>query len=251
MDNTNYYVSSSDESIVSTSDWIMGISLSILASMIGGASKLMIRKSWLLEQHEHEEGEAQELQQHVPLTTIDPVTNVSTIHDTFHHENMAHTVDTNPPSTTYPLPHSHPHHQHQPRYIPVLLRTLGMVGMTIFNPLCSVLAMNYASPSILAPFSGLTLVWIVLGSNTFVQEIPTIQQIIAVICIIIGEIIIAIFGDHTNDTNTTIYDVVRTTNMYSLLYKMRHLSSYSTSFEKHSSLSIYIYTHTHTHTHTK
>ena len=36
--------------VVTASDWTKGISLSVLASVIGGASKLAIRKSWLLEQ---------------------------------------------------------------------------------------------------------------------------------------------------------------------------------------------------------
>jgi hypothetical protein len=58
--NNNQQQQQEEESIVSTSDWIKGISFSILANIIGGASKLMIRKSWLLEQQQ---------QQHVPLTT--------------------------------------------------------------------------------------------------------------------------------------------------------------------------------------
>ena len=41
-----------------------------------------------------------------------------------------------------------------------LLYLLGMIGMSFLNPLFCVLAMKYANPSILAPFSGLTLVWI-------------------------------------------------------------------------------------------
>ena len=49
------------------------------------------------------------------------------------------------------------------------LRYSGMFGMTVLNPLFCVLAMNYASPSILAPFSGLTKVWIILLSEQFIQ----------------------------------------------------------------------------------
>ena len=37
-----------DSGHVSASDWFKGIGLSILASLFGGASKLAIRKSWLL-----------------------------------------------------------------------------------------------------------------------------------------------------------------------------------------------------------
>jgi drug/metabolite transporter (DMT)-like permease len=85
-----------------------------------------------------------------------------------------------------------------------------MIGMTLLNPLACVLAMNYASPSILAPFSGLTLVWIVLLSNPIIKEQPTTPQIMAACLIIFGEVIVAIFGDHTNDEGVTVEDVVRT-----------------------------------------
>jgi hypothetical protein len=57
-----------------------------------------------------------------------------------------------------------------------VLRGSGMIGMTLLNPLACVLAMNYASPSILAPFSGLTLVWIVLLSNPIIGEQPTLPH---------------------------------------------------------------------------
>jgi hypothetical protein len=49
-----------DSFTVSPSEWVKGIALSILASLIGGASKLAIRKSWLL-QHEVLEREQQEI----------------------------------------------------------------------------------------------------------------------------------------------------------------------------------------------
>ncbi len=89
-----------------------------------------------------------------------------------------------------------------------------MVGMTLLNPLACVLAMNYASPSILAPFSGLTLVWIVLLSNPVIGEQPTAPQIMAACLIIFGEVIVAIFGDHTNDEGVTVEDVVRIVNFF-------------------------------------
>lgn len=84
------------------------------------------------------------------------------------------------------------------------LRLSGMVGMTFLNPFCGVLAMNYASPSILAPFSGLTLVWIVLFSNILIDEQPSQMQIFAAGLIVFGEVIVAVFGDHTNDVGITL-----------------------------------------------
>jgi drug/metabolite transporter (DMT)-like permease len=89
----------------------------------------------------------------------------------------------------------------------VCLRLSGMFGMTVLNPLCCVLAMNYASPSILAPFSGLTLVWIIVFSESLIGERPMTIQIVAAGLIICGETIVAIFGDHTNDGEKSIDDV--------------------------------------------
>jgi drug/metabolite transporter (DMT)-like permease len=84
-----------------------------------------------------------------------------------------------------------------------------MIGMTILNPLCGVLAMNYASPSIVAPFSGLTLVWIVMFSDILVGEPPSFKQVVAASLIVLGEIVVAIFGDHTNDEGVTLEDLTQ------------------------------------------
>jgi drug/metabolite transporter (DMT)-like permease len=84
-----------------------------------------------------------------------------------------------------------------------------MIGMTFLNPLCCVVAMNYASPSILAPFSGLTLVWIVLFAEMMIGERPRRTQVGAAGLIVLGEVVISVFGDHSNDENSTLDDVVR------------------------------------------
>ena len=89
--------------------------------------------------------------------------------------------------------------RNRPRFLAFILRGSGMIGMTFLNPLCCVLAMNYASPSILAPFSGLTLVWIVLFSNRLIGEAPTFTQMIASFLIVLGEVVVAVFGDHYNE----------------------------------------------------
>ena len=36
---------------ISASDWLKGITLSILASLIGASSKLAIRKSWIIQKN--------------------------------------------------------------------------------------------------------------------------------------------------------------------------------------------------------
>ena len=88
------------------------------------------------------------------------------------------------------------------------MRVSGMIGMSVLNPLCCVMAMNYASPSILAPFSGLTLVWVIIFSEMVLNEKPSKSQVIACTLIVLGEVLVATFGDHTNDDGKTVDDVV-------------------------------------------
>lgn len=89
-----------------------------------------------------------------------------------------------------------------------LLYLSGMIGMSFLNPLCCVLAMKYANPSILAPFSGLTLVWVILFSGVVVNEFPGRSQKRACALIVLGEILVALFGDHTNEEDKSVDDVV-------------------------------------------
>ena len=217
---TMVMVSFTQESVVSASAWMKGISLSVLASIIGGASKLAIRKSWLIEQDQQQhlqQREQQESQnQHQPLTattdaTIESLIISSHIESDVH---QSHSFSDDVIPTIQDDHYSSHHRQHHVetspnRLIPIILRTCGMIGMTALNPLCSVLAMNYASPSILAPFSGLTLVWIVLFSEALVGEKPTVRQVIAAALIVLGEVVIAFFGDHTNDEGISLDEVVR------------------------------------------
>ena len=85
------------------------------------------------------------------------------------------------------------------KHLSWLLYVSGMIGMSFLNPLCCILAMQYANPSILAPFSGLTLVWIILLSGVVVGEYPGWSQKVACLLIVTGEVFVALFGDHTND----------------------------------------------------
>ena len=155
----------SDAYSISGSDWVKGISFSILASTIGACSKLAIRKSWLIEMDSDRDQNREEDEETHSLTVS--------------------------------------------KYLkPKMLRYSGMVGMSVLNPICCVAAMNYASPSILAPFSGLTLVWVILFSGITVGERPSKTEIFSAILIMCGEIIVAIFGDHTTDNGKTVEDVV-------------------------------------------
>jgi len=226
------------EASISASDWLKGITLSIAASIIGGASKLAIRKSWLMVEN-LPELDATSL---LPLLGF-PNTFTDRIYSKSNHDiDDANSININqnisdtsksqehielpafqqqqqPPSQTFHEHDSESNSSLQYNDIvqntlsdnslhlqrrSVILRLCGMFGMTVLNPACCVWAMVYASPSVLAPFSGLTLVWIVLFSEYFVNERPLPRQILAAALIILGEVITAIFGDHTNDNNTTL-----------------------------------------------
>lgn len=78
-----------------------------------------------------------------------------------------------------------------------------MVGMLLLNPICGIIGLQYISPSIGSALSGLTIVWVVLLSGPLLREYPTYYQIMASCFILMGEIIIALFGDHTNGTKTS------------------------------------------------
>ena len=228
---------------VSASDWGKGIALSVAASIVGAASKLAIRKSWLLE-HQAEQETLTIVSQEEPLpddTLQVPAVDMMCcgLDDTctkvglFPHHRRGHllTEETDPLEDFEEDDYEHEEDDHQSsesgsaivvygpetrrvRYCPPVswlawgLRASGMLGMSVLNPLCCVFAMNYASPSILAPFSGLTLVWIVLLSSPLIGEQPSSRQIVAAALIVLGEVVVAVFGDHTNDEDVTVHDVV-------------------------------------------
>jgi hypothetical protein len=262
---------------LSAQDWLKGIGLSLLASVIGGSSKLAIRKSWLLEAEppqgtvssdssttrvvagpEHASSQQEEVmaysgdfllmgteeknQSNRPssLDDLAEVSKSATAECTasikecadddqlgrsnggigyrslefFGDVNSATTTGSPTLSTHGLLRH---HRRRQTRHamkrrvgLAWCLRGMGMLGMTVFNPICCVLAMNYASPSILAPFSGLTLVWIAVFSRPALGEVPSSLQVIAASLIVLGEVFVAVFGDHTNNSEAmTVDDVVR------------------------------------------
>jgi len=176
---------------VTKSDWAKGISLSIIATIIGGASKLAIRKSWLMVVSSERGKEDDNMKKFQEETT----------------DHVSDSSDCSPPEILSSQRQVVLEDTSKPCNTALLLRLSGMFGMTFLNPLCGVLAMNYASPSITAPFSGLTLVWIILFSNSFVGEKPSLMQIVASSLIVLGEVVVAIFGDHTNDNGVTLADL--------------------------------------------
>ena len=57
--------------------------------------------------------------------------------------------------------------------------------------------MSKAPPSLTAPFSGLTLVWVVLLSSRFTGEVPSLWQKVAAGLIVVGEVTVTLSGDHS------------------------------------------------------
>jgi len=171
---------------VTESGWIKGIALSVIASIIGGASKLAIRKSWLME--------ARTTAAHSFLAPSqeDEEASYTSLSGSSDDEDEEAQGNSNK----------------RTKRIAYALRLAGMFGMTFLNPLACVLAMNYASPSILAPFSGLTLVWIVLFSRALINETPSRPQVLAAGLVVLGEVFVAAFGDHKNDDDVTLEELV-------------------------------------------
>lgn len=173
---------------VTASAWMKGIALSVLASIIGGASKLAIRKSWLME----------------AVATQHLLMEITSHPDDEAHHSSYTSLSENSDDEDEPVER----HSKRTKRIALSLRLGGMLGMTFLNPLCCVVAMNYASPSILAPFSGLTLVWIVLFSNSLIGERPSRPQVVAAGLVVLGEVFVAAFGDHLNDDHVTLEELV-------------------------------------------
>jgi hypothetical protein len=181
---------------ISAMDWAKGILLSIMASIIGGVSKLAIRKSWLL-QAEMNDNRRVGYEQRT-LSAEDNLLRTEAPGDITSENNISRDDGEQ----------LFDEQRKNSNLVPYGLRYSGMFGMSVLNPICCVLAMNYASPSILAPFSGLTLVWVILFSPLVNNEKPSSRQILACCLIISGEVIVATFGDHTNDEDVTVEDVV-------------------------------------------
>mmetsp|Transcript_22455 Transcript_22455/g.26018 ORF Transcript_22455/g.26018 Transcript_22455/m.26018 type:complete len:417 (-) Transcript_22455:199-1449(-) len=213
-----------DQGSISPGDWAKGIFYSILASIVGGASKLAIRKSWLMVKgsardpdecvEEISSGELAATFQRKNSEDKDAVGRMNqsiqlrkrsgeNLQDPDAEFDRAENIDVSVDGSR------REEITQETKAMALCLRSSGMLGMSILNPLFCVLAMNYASPSILAPFSGLTLVWIILFSEQFIGEKPQFKQILAASLIILGQITVGVFGDHTNDEGITLEEIVQ------------------------------------------
>lgn len=136
-------------------EWLYGIGLSVAASVVSVAAKLMIRKSWLLQQ-QHQQGTTTAI---VPLPPRKHLSTEETVemdccdcddesvdNERFCCEDYSDRglslVEFGSDDTILHVPYVATNAI--PFYLPVLLRFFGMFGMVVLNPLSCVLAMNYA-----------------------------------------------------------------------------------------------------------
>ena len=68
--------------------------------------------------------------------------------------------------------------------------------------------MAFASPSILAPISGLALASVVLGSKPVLGEQPERNQIVGASLVVIGEVMVSLFGDHSSHIAENLEEIV-------------------------------------------
>lgn len=186
------------ETFVSANDWIWGITFSVLASIIGSASKLAMRKSWIIHgqlQSRQSGGSSVFLPEDLSVAKSE-----SSELSTF--EILQSALSTEDDGSPQLCKIS------KARAVSWFLYLCGMIGMSFLNPLCCVIAMQYANPSILAPFSGLSLVWVILLSGMVVGEHPTRSQKVACVLIVVGEVLVGLFGDHTNASSMTVDEVI-------------------------------------------
>lgn len=217
-------------------DWIRGVIYSILASIIGGASKLSIRKSWLiiaelkhrveLDSRNSDVNVLSGLKQSIgvyvdgserlaPLE-VSASSRTQSMHETIANEDDDHYFFFNVSREPTQMVSAERTNYTRQKKISWILYVCGMIGMTFLNPIFCVMAMKYANPSILAPFSGLTLVWVILFSGRVIDEPASSTQKLACALIITGQVVVATFGDHTNSRDATVEEVVSTLCLFTI-----------------------------------
>jgi hypothetical protein len=71
-----------------------------------------------------------------------------------------------------------------------------------------------------------------------VGEQPTARQVVAAALIVIGEVVIAIFGDHTNDEDISVIEVVRYIGQSYLVWCISFVDSSKSYFASAASTTI-------------
>jgi len=136
--------------------WEYGVLFGFLGSIVASASKLAIRKSWLLLQ-----------------TTTDEYR------------------------------------------VALALRWCGLLALSVVGPVLDLLALSHANPSLLAPFAGLSLAWVVLFSQWITGERVEAHQVRASALVGVGLLLTTACGDHVNpNEHATVDDLVRSSLLF-------------------------------------
>lgn len=202
--------------------WVTGCFLAFSASIIGAGSNLCIRKSYTMK-IERKKSEQIIINDDNLQVVVDENSMLLLVEDGFvtpetsdeatSSEAEDNYYDKNyyePTQSTISTSTSFRRQQRKVELHPCSLRALGVVGMTTLVPIFNILALHFASPSILMCFgSGLSLVFTVLFSQQTIGEQPSKKQIIGSVLIVIGVFTVAIFGDHTNEPEMDLFDVIQ------------------------------------------
>eukprot|EP00986_Skeletonema_menzelii_P015753 scaffold12619_cov133-Skeletonema_menzelii.AAC.2 len=182
---------------MSSCSWITGCLFSIGASVVGAASNLCIRQSYLLQQRQSNNTKTKQLD----------VSKDSTRHQLLLTSSSSRADPSPSSSLSSSCVQPPPHCRNFCNIQPLLLRTTGILGISVLNPIFNIAALHYASPSILSPLGGLTLVFMVLLSEPTIGESSSPIQLFGAALIIAGEFVLTLFGDHTNDLVLTMSDI--------------------------------------------
>jgi len=183
------------------SGWITGCILAFSASIIGSASNLCIRRSYILEKGDTLRNDKLYGDDAITSTELtDGNTSSDEDEDCCNEDFCSDDNSTNyESSTTIILGKTLTQKQNKFKSRPLCLRVFGVIGMTTLVPVMNTSALHFASPSILMCFgSGLSLVWTALLSEITIGERPSQQQMAGSGLIVLGGFVVAIFGDHTN-----------------------------------------------------
>jgi len=193
--------------------WLIGVVLCTISSFGTGLSKLTIRKSWLLERAITKQSSS--------------CGNDDDYHDAGDEEEE---VVTNADGT---IQQSITKNNNLPTFwTPARMRYAALLFMSFFNPILDIGAFAFCSPSILAPFSGVSLAWVVLLSKRLVGEQPEPPRVVGAVLIMAGEVLIAVFGDHSahnhNSAGVTVESIVRI--LLHTVYKERKKNEAASTF---------------------
>jgi drug/metabolite transporter (DMT)-like permease len=177
--------------------WVIGVFLCSIGSFGTGLSKLAVRKSWLMEHPSNNGGRSNTKQ-----PSSDGESSVGTA-KTLPEDTDSDSLDSHDAATTTSTTRMMmPREDEAQRKAAFRLRAYGVFFMSVVNPFIDIGAYAFASPSILSPFAGVSMAWVVLLSRPLIGETPEPIRVVGACFVMLGEILVAAFGDHSNHNGT-------------------------------------------------